>query len=105
MDVEPKIGVYNTPKWIVYFMENLIKMDNLGVPLFLETPIQWNVTRLLNVAQLFLLPWMAGNGFPKDSYVPVALTIRSEKRADRSWVVTSCYGSQAVAFLNKKHMC
>ena len=28
-----------TPKWIVYFMENPIKMDDLGVPLFLETPI------------------------------------------------------------------
>ena len=27
------------PKWMVYFMENLIKMDDLGVPLFLETPI------------------------------------------------------------------
>ena len=28
-----------TPKWMVYFMENPIKMDVLGVPLFLETPI------------------------------------------------------------------
>ena len=28
-----------TPKWMVYFMENPIKMDCLGVPLFLETPI------------------------------------------------------------------
>ena len=26
-------------KWMVYFMENPIKMDDLGVPLFLETPI------------------------------------------------------------------
>ena len=26
-----------TPKWMVYFMENPIKMDDLGVPL--ETPI------------------------------------------------------------------
>ena len=26
-----------TPKWMVY-MENPIKMDDLGVPLFLETP-------------------------------------------------------------------
>ena len=37
MDVEPKIGGI-TPKWMVYFMENPIKMDDLGVPLFLETP-------------------------------------------------------------------
>ena len=27
------------PKWMVYFMENPTKMDELGVPLFLETPI------------------------------------------------------------------
>ena len=29
----------NPPKWMVYFMENPIKIDDLGVPLFLETPI------------------------------------------------------------------
>ncbi len=28
-----------TPKWMVRIMENPIKMDDLGVPLFLETPI------------------------------------------------------------------
>ena len=33
----PKIGGF-PPKWMVYFMENPIKMDDLGVPLFLETP-------------------------------------------------------------------
>ncbi len=36
-----QIGVFKnngTPKWMVYFMENLIKMDDLGVPLSLETP-------------------------------------------------------------------
>ena len=38
MDVEPKIEVY-TPKWMVKIMEHPIKMDDLGVPLFLETPI------------------------------------------------------------------
>ena len=27
-----------TPKWMVY-MKSLIEMDDLGVPLFLETPI------------------------------------------------------------------
>ena len=27
-----------TPKWMVYIMENSIKIDDLGVPLFLETP-------------------------------------------------------------------
>ena len=30
-------GIY-PPKWMVKIMENLIKMDDLGVPLFLETP-------------------------------------------------------------------
>ena len=34
----PKIGGI-PPKWMVYFMENPIFMDDLGVPLFLETPI------------------------------------------------------------------
>ena len=35
--VFPKIG--GTPKWMVKIMENPLKMDDLGVPLFLETPI------------------------------------------------------------------
>ena len=38
MGVEPKIGG-KPPKWMVKIMENLIKMDDLGIPLFLETPI------------------------------------------------------------------
>jgi len=37
----------DTPKWMVKIMENPIKMDDLGVPLFLETSIypihgKWN---------------------------------------------------------------
>ena len=38
MGVEPKIGG-KTPKWMVKIMENPIKMDDLGAPLFLKTPI------------------------------------------------------------------
>ena len=38
MDVEPKM-VGKPPKWMVKIMENPIKMDFLGVPLFLDTPI------------------------------------------------------------------
>ena len=38
MDVEPIIGG-KPPKWMVKIMENPIKIDDLGVPLFLETPI------------------------------------------------------------------
>ena len=34
----PKIGGKPPPKWMVKIMENPIKIDDLGVPLFLETP-------------------------------------------------------------------
>ena len=37
MGVSENRGVY-PPKWMVYFIENPIKIDDLGVPLFLETP-------------------------------------------------------------------
>ena len=33
--------IRGTPKWMVKIMENPIKIDDLGVPLFLETPICW----------------------------------------------------------------
>ena len=50
MGVEPKIGVGPQNGWfinvIMCIMENPIKMDDLGVPLFLETPISY----LLNIA-------------------------------------------------------
>ena len=36
MDVSKNRG---TPKWMVYFMENPVKMGDLRVPLLLETPI------------------------------------------------------------------
>jgi len=34
----------DTPKWMVKIMENPIKMDDLGVPLFLETSISTKPT-------------------------------------------------------------
>ena len=37
-------------KWMVYFMENPIKMDDLGVPLFLETLLKVKLlVRVTNV--------------------------------------------------------
>ena len=39
MSVEPKIGVEINPQNGWFIMEISIKMDDLGVPLFLETPI------------------------------------------------------------------
>ena len=42
----PHMGVSKnrgTPKWMVYFMENPIEIHDLGVPLFLETPISSTV--------------------------------------------------------------
>ena len=43
--VFPKIGVY-TPKWMVKIMENPIKIDDLGVPLFLETST-WSYSNVI----------------------------------------------------------
>ena len=33
----------NPPKWMVKIMENPMKIDDLGVPLFLETPKWMNI--------------------------------------------------------------
>ena len=53
LDVSKNRGVY-PPKWMVYFMEKPIKMDDLGVPLFLETPILLNSDSVLINYQLSL---------------------------------------------------
>ena len=49
----PKIGG-GPPKWMVYFMENPIKIDDLGVPLFLETPI-YRILLDLHLQMFFFL--------------------------------------------------
>ena len=42
-----KLGGFYPPKWMVKIMENPIKMDDLGVPLFLETP-KYKTVRSVN---------------------------------------------------------
>ena len=54
LDVNPKIGVVNPPKWMVKIMENPInKWDDLGgkTPLFLETP------RFVYLRGIYKLNW------------------------------------------------
>ena len=41
------------PKWMVKIMENPIKMDDLGVPLFLEIPISFHHMLSLYSWELF----------------------------------------------------
>ena len=43
-DVDVSKNRGKPPKWMVKIMENPIKMDDLGVPLFLETPM-WLLQR------------------------------------------------------------
>ena len=48
MDISKNRG--GPPKWMVKIMEKPIKMDDLGVPLFLETPIShWFSERFSNL--------------------------------------------------------
>ncbi len=68
-----------TPKWMVYFMENPIKMDDLGVPLFLETPKSLQTAQHPSIQMIEFLPslhpippipvqgCLALHKFPKDT--------------------------------------
>ena len=47
-----------TPKWMVYNKKKPIKMDDLGVPLFLETPIYPCITDLPELQ----VPWFPFKG-------------------------------------------
>ena len=46
----PKIGGFYPPKWMVKIIENPIKIDDLGVPLFLETSIYALTIHLLAIS-------------------------------------------------------
>ena len=60
----PKIGG-NPPKWMmVKIMENPIKMDDLGVPLFLETPISINLK-----GDIFWVGYRKNTPLEKETYL------------------------------------
>ena len=52
-----------------FIMENPIKMDDLGVPLFLETPTSWNVPGISGVSCTPIVPFHHGHhGHPTQLY-------------------------------------
>ena len=57
------------PKWMVYFMENPIKMDDLGVPLFLETPIETRSAWVLHALPSCYLKWFVGLRMEVSQYI------------------------------------
>ncbi len=60
MDVSKNRG--GPPKWMVYFMEKPIKMDDLEVPLFLETLTYEYVTSYTSFnRELFFLTTLGGD--------------------------------------------
>ena len=67
-------GVY-PPKWMVKIKENPIKMDDLGVPLFLETPISYGLVERVQLCSI------------SASTVPMAefLVGRTQSQKIKSW--------------------
>ena len=59
MGVEPRIGG-KPPELMIYCMENPIKMDDLGVPLFLETPTSF-LSNQPGFFSVFLKKWWMFN--------------------------------------------
>ena len=51
MGVNPKIGG-KPPKWMVYFMENPIKMDDLGIPLIFGNTQMFLFVQVVEVLEL-----------------------------------------------------
>ena len=96
----PYMGVSKnkgTPKWMVYFMENPIQMDALGVlPLFLETPIYPNQPRFFFMAQLVLGSFSKKIHRQSSShgFLPLPRTVRPRRNTQRLSGVVACQASQ-----------
>ena len=58
MGVNPKIGG-KPPKWMVYNEKPYEKMDDLGVPLFLETS-KWRCVKIQLMIVHWTTAWFAG---------------------------------------------
>ena len=58
-----------TPKWMVKIMENPIEMDDLGVPLFLETPI-WFLNVFCMLALHPCLPFLPHDKITSGGWLP-----------------------------------
>ena len=85
-----------TPKWMVDFMENPIKIDYLGVPLFLETPI-WNLKTLISKRNLLC------QGLKSSSSMLKGLISKFWDSADWVWHVCwhGCWTTKPVDIVGK----
>ena len=79
MDVSKNRG---TPKWMVKIMENSIKMDDLGIPLFLETPLY-----VLQCFVIFFFVFSHSNFSPQGPKVmEMNRTLDIQNPRNASWV-------------------
>ena len=65
-----------TPKWMVYIMEHLTKMDDLGVPLFSETSI-YHCIHSIFLISLIIHSSLDHLGFHENRQIAVCPTVLS----------------------------